>query len=138
MGAFDGTSALPFGQTGFFLPRKVLEWISPKRPASYHDTSALKSKLEWLVAFDRINTAAEPRPSVGAVNLRTGRFASFDSTKIPVQPEHIMASGALPPGFPAVEIDSEHYWDGGVVSNTPLAHVLDQLPGRTRPTFQVD
>ncbi len=131
-------SALLFGQAGFFTPRRVLEWISPQRPVSYYDTSALKTTLERLVDFDRINAATETRLSVGAVNVRTGRFAYFDSTKTALRPEHIMASGALPPGFPAVEIDGEHYWDGGIVSNTPLSHVLDQLPRRSRLIFQVD
>jgi NTE family protein len=131
-------AALLFGQPGFFAPRKVREWISPTPPISYYDTNALKSTLEELVDFDRINAATEPRLSVGAVNVRTGRFAYFDSTKTTIRAEHIMASGALPPGFPAVEIDGEHYWDGGVVSNTPLAYVLDQLPRRSRLTFQVD
>ena len=131
-------NALLFGQPGFFAPRKVLEWVSPTKPVSYYDTSALKSTLERLVDFDRINAASEPRLSVGAVNVRTGRFAYFDSTKTKIRAEHIMASGALPPGFPAVEIDGEHYWDGGIVSNTPLAYVLDQLPRRSRLIFQVD
>jgi NTE family protein len=131
-------SALLFGQPGFFAPRNVLDWISPRRPISYYDTSALKSTLERLVDFDRINAATEPRLSVGAVNVRTGRFSYFDSTKIEIRAEHVMASGALPPGFPAVEIDGEHYWDGGIVSNTPLAYVLDQLPRRSRLIFQVD
>jgi NTE family protein len=131
-------SALMFGQPGFFSPRRMLEWFSPRRPVSFYDTSALKATLERLVDFDRINTATEPRLSVGAVNVRTGRFAYFDSTKTTIRAEHIMASGALPPGFPAVEIDGEHYWDGGIVSNTPLAYVLDQLPRRSRLIFQVD
>lgn len=91
----------------------MLEWISPRKPVSYHDTSALKTTLEQLVDFDRINAATEPRLSVGAVNVRTRRFSYFDSTKTAIRAEHIMASGALPPGFPAVEIDGEHYWDGG-------------------------
>ena len=72
------------------------------------------------------------------MNARTGRFAYFDSKKTTIRPEHIMASGALPPGFPAVEIDGEQYWDGGIVSNTPLSHVLDSLPRRSRLIFQVD
>ncbi len=131
-------AAMLFGQPGFFAPRKVLEWVSPTPPVSYYDTNALKATLERLVDFDRINAASEPRLSVGAVNVRTGGFAYFDSAKITIRPEHIMASGALPPGFPAVEIDGEHYWDGGVVSNTPLAYVLDQLPRRSRLIFQVD
>jgi NTE family protein len=131
-------AALLFGQPGFFAPRRALEWISPAPPISYYDTVALKQTLERLVDFDRINAATEPRLSVGAVNVRTGMFAYFDSTKTTIRPEHIMASGALPPGFPSVEIDGEHYWDGGVVSNTPLSYVLDQLPRRSRLIFQVD
>ncbi|SFK87197.1 Patatin-like phospholipase [Falsiroseomonas stagni DSM 19981] len=64
------------------------------------------------------------RLSVGAVNVRTGNFAYFDSAEIPIRAEHVMASGALPPGFPAIEIDGEHSWDGGLVSNTPLLLLL--------------
>lgn len=131
-------TALLFGQPGFFAPRQVREWIAPTGPVSYYDTSALKTTLERLVDFDRINAATEPRLSVGAVNVRTGRFAYFDSTTTTIRAEHIMASGALPPGFAAVEIDGEQYWDGGIVSNTPLAYVLDQLPRRSRLIFQVD
>jgi NTE family protein len=107
-------------------------------PISYYDTKALKSTLEQLVDFDRINSREEMRFSVGAVNVRTGRFVYFDSDEIGIRPEHAMASGALPPGFPAVEIDGEHYWDGGLVSNTPLQYVLDYYPRRSRLTFQVD
>jgi NTE family protein len=78
------------------------------------------------------------RLSVGAVNVRSGQFAYFDSANIVIRPEHIMASGALPPGSPPVEIDGEHYWDGGLFSNTPLGYVLDYSPRRSRLTFQVD
>ena len=78
------------------------------------------------------------RLSVGAVNVRTGRFSYFDSAKMTIRPEHVMASSALPPGFPPVEIDGEHYWDGGLFSNTPLEYVLDYSPRRSRLTFQVD
>ncbi len=131
-------SALLFGQPGFFAPRAMMDWFAPRRPVSFYDTAGLKATLERLVDFDRINAETEPRLSVGAVNVRTGRFAYFDSTKTTIRAEHIMASGALPPGFPAVEIDGEHYWDGGIVSNTPLAYVLDQLPRRSRLVFQVD
>ena len=88
--------------------------------------------------FDRINSLKEMRFSVGAVNVRTGRFAYFDSEEISIRPEHVMASGALPPGLPPIEIDGEHYWDGGLVSNTPLQYVLDYYPRRSRLTFQVD
>jgi NTE family protein len=131
-------SAMLFGQPGFFAPRSPLDWFMPEKPVSYYDTSALKSTLERLVDFDRINSLEEMRFSVGAVNVRTGRFAYFDSEEISIRPEHVMASGALPPGFPPVEIDGEHYWDGGLVSNTPLQYVLDYYPRRSRLTFQVD
>jgi NTE family protein len=76
--------------------------------------------------------------SVGAVNVRTGNFEYFDSTQTRIDARHIMASGALPPGFAPVEIDGEHYWDGGLVSNTPLQHVLDRPSARHRVVFQVD
>jgi NTE family protein len=76
--------------------------------------------------------------SVGAVNVCTGQFAYFDSARMAIRAEHVMASGALPPGFPPIEIDGEHYWDGGLFSNTPLEYVLDYSPRRSRLTFQVD
>lgn len=131
-------SALIFGQPGFFTPRNALDWLLMQKPTSYYDTKALKSTLERLVDFDRINSGKEIRFSVGAVNVRTGNFTYFDSEEISIRPEHVMASGALPPGFPPVEIDGEHYWDGGLVSNTPLQYVLDYYPRRSRLTFQVD
>jgi NTE family protein len=129
---------LMFGQPGFFAPRAPQDWFSPSKLISYYDTSALKGTLERLVDFDRINNAGEIRISVGAVNVRTGKFAYFDNATIPIRAEHVMASGALPPGFPPVEIDGEHYWDGGLFSNTPLQYVLDYSPRRSRLTFQVD
>jgi NTE family protein len=131
-------TALMFGQPGFFTPRTLQYWFSPKKFVSYYDTSALMVTLERLVDFDRINNAKDVRLSVGAVNVRTGQFAYFDSANITIRPEHIMASCALPPGFPPVEIDGEHYWDGGLFSNTPLGYVLDYSPRRSRLTFQVD
>jgi NTE family protein len=91
-----------------------------------------------VVDFDRINDGREIRLSVGAVNVRTGVFAYFDSDKIAIRPEHVMASGALPPGFPPVEIDGELYWDGGLFSNTPLQYMVDCNPRRSRLIFQVD
>jgi NTE family protein len=133
-----GLAALVFGQPGFFAPRMPAEWFSHPKPTSYYSTAALKQTLERLVDFDRINHAKDVRISVGAVNVRSGRFAYFDSAKIAIRPEHVMASGSLPPGFPPVEIDGEHYWDGGLVSNTPLQYVLDTSPRRSRLTFQVD
>ncbi|WP_376089387.1 DUF3734 domain-containing protein [Roseomonas sp. CCTCC AB2023176] len=139
--ALGAWSAMAFGQPGFFSPLEPLAWLQAAwagtTPTSYYDTSALRSTLERLIDFDRINSR-ETRLSVGAVNVRTGNFAYFDSAETVIRPEHIMASGALPPGFPTVEIDGEHYWDGGLVSNTPLQYVIDTLPRRSRLTFQVD
>ena len=130
-------NALMFGQPGFFSPHPPLHWVLGAASTSYYDTAALKQTLEQLVDFDRINSG-EIRFSVGAVNVRTGNFAYFDNAHITIRPEHVMASGALPPGFPAVEIDGEFYWDGGLVSNTPLQYVIEYIPRRSRLTFQVD
>ena len=132
--------ALYFGQPGFYEPRLPPPWL-PFQPflggRSYYDSSPLKATLERLIDFDRIN-AKEVRLSVGAVNVRTGNFSYFDNTAVRIHPEHIMASAALPPGFPPVEIDGEFYWDGGVVSNTPLQYVLDFEPRMDTLAFQVD
>lgn len=129
-----------FGVPGFFVPRFPPAPLQPPgllAAISYYDTAPLRQTLERLVDFDRINAGAM-KLSVGAVNVRTGNFAYFDSSKQKIDARHIMASGALPPGFAPVEIDGEHYWDGGLVSNTPLQHVLD-LPGKQRRVvFQVD
>jgi NTE family protein len=109
-------TALLFGQPGFFAPHALRYWFSSDKFVSYYDTSALKKTLERLVDFDRINNANDMRLSIGAVNVRTGQFAYFDSANISIGPEHIMASGALPPGFPPIEIDGEYYLDGGLFS----------------------
>ena len=130
-------TAMMFGQPGFFAPRVPAHWLFGGKITSYYDTSSLKSTLEQLVDFDRIN-AHQTRFSVAAVNVRTGNFAYFDNAQMTIRPEHVMASGALPPGFPAVEIDGEHYWDGGLVSNTPLRYVIEYVPRRSRLIFQVD
>jgi NTE family protein len=130
-------NALMFGQPGFFAPRAPMHWLVGAKATSYYDTRPLKNTLERQVDFDRIN-AREIRFSIAAVNVRTGNFAYFDNAQMIIRPEHVMASSALPPGFPAVEIDGECYWDGGLVSNTPLQYVLESIPRRSRLTFQVD
>ena len=78
------------------------------------------------------------RLSLGATNVTTGHFCYFDSASHEIRPEHVLASGALPPGFPPVEVEGELYWDGGLVSNTPLQYVLDQETRRDLLIFQVD
>jgi len=115
------------GVPGMFTPRlfpPLLNNAGGPEALSFYDAGPLRETLERLVDFDRIN-AGEMRLSVGAVNIRTGNFAYFDNTTDKIGPEHIMASGALPPGLPPVEIDGEWYWDGGLVSNTPLEYVLE-------------
>jgi NTE family protein len=143
-GAMEAWRAIVEGQRAFFVPRGITPWLGGKQgvtQASFYDTSQLKSTLESLVDFDRIHHG-DMRVSIGAVNLRTGNFAYFDNhngrAHKPLRAEHFMASAALPPGFPAVEIDGEFYWDGGLVSNTPLSHVLEATPRRDTLTFQVD
>ena len=131
---------LLFGAPSFFAPRMppVALWpADAPDKASYYDTAPLKPTLERLVDFDRIN-AGRMRFSVGAVNVGTGNFNYFDTTTHRIRPEHVMASGSLPPGFPATEVDGEYYWDGGLVSNTPLQWVLDSQPRKDTLAFQID
>jgi NTE family protein len=128
------------GASGFFKPRFPAPWLHPLgtiEATSAYDASGLKATLEQLIDFDRINSNCM-RLSVGAVNVRSGNFVYFDNTTHRIGPEHIMASAALPPGFPAVEIEGEHYWDGGLVSNTPLQWLLESIPHRDTLAFQVD
>src|SRR5580692_1050825 len=136
----SATMALANGASGFFAARPVTPWLQPGgtiEATSFYDTKALKRTLEHLVDFDLLN-AGIARFSVGSVNVRTGNFAYFDSTTHTIRPEHVMASGALPPGFPATEIEGEQYWDGGLVSNTPLQWVLDTSSRKDTLAFQVD
>jgi len=136
----NATIAMLFGVAGFFQPRVPAAPFQPPgtlAAISYYDTEPLRRTLERLVDFERINSG-EVRLSVGAVNVRTGNFLYFDSSERTIDVRHVMASAALPPGFPPVEIDGEFYWDGGLVSNTPLQHVLDQPGGDRRLVFQVD
>ena len=129
------------GAPGFFqlrVPSAALRAPGTPGANSFYDTSALRDTLLELVDFDRINNGPT-RLSVGAVNVETGNMTWFDSHEITIRPEHIMASGALPPGFPAIEIDGSLYWDGGLVSNTPLQWVLEAQDGKQDlAIFQVD
>jgi NTE family protein len=133
--------ALTEGQRGFFSPRLSLPvpGLGKRLPkeVSFYDTSVLRATLLQFADFDRINDG-DIRVSVGAVNVRTGNLVYFDNTQMRLAPEHFMASGALPPGFPAVEIDGEYYWDGGLVSNTPLTEVVSDPHHKDTLVFQVD
>jgi len=145
---FNETSAAliaAFGVPGFFTPRFPPAPLWPKgspQSQSYYDTTPLRATLERLVDFDRINDL-KTRLSVGAVSVTSGNFKYFDNYEFKKQgkqigPEHIMASGALPPGFPSVEIEGEHFWDGGIATNTPLDYVLDEETSNDLLIFQVD
>jgi len=132
--------ALAHGANAFFARRIPAPWLQPAgtvEATGYYDSAQLKATLESLVDFDRIN-AAEMRFSVGAVNVSSGNFVYFDNATHVIGPEHVMASCALPPGFPPVEIEGECYWDGGIVSNTPLQWVLESEPRQDTLAFQVD
>jgi len=127
------------GVPGFFTPRPVSPAFAvPGTPdaLSFYDSSPLKATLDRLIDWDLLNNGPV-RLSVGAVNLHTGNFRYFDTRDERLDARHIMASGALPPGLPPIEIDGCHYWDGGLVSNTPLTHILDRQDAETL-IFQVD
>jgi NTE family protein len=145
---FNETSAgliAAFGIPGFFMPRYLPAPLWPPgspQSQSYYDTEPLRITLERLVDFDRINDL-KTRLSVGAVNVTSGNFTYFDNFEFKklgkkMGPEHIMASSALPPGFPSVLIEGEYFWDGGVASNTPLDYVLAAELGDDLLIFQVD
>jgi NTE family protein len=131
---------MAMGQPGFFKPHQVSPWLTPagaRAATSYYDNKPLRDTLVELVDFDRIN-AREVRLSVGAVNVMSGNFIFFDNATTVITPEHVMASGALPPAFPAVQIGTDYFWDGGIVSNTPLQHLLAQDDDVNSLVFQVD
>ena len=141
---FSETSAAlvaSLGAPGFFTPRfPPAVFYAPGSPEaiSLYDTAQLRETLLELVDFDLLNKGPI-RLSVGAVQVRTGNMIYFDTTKDTITPDHIMASGALPPGFPPIVIGGEAYWDGGLVSNTPLQYVLDgDGPREDMCVFQVD
>lgn len=133
--------AMLTGVPGFFRPQiPPAAFRLPGQPGAlgHYDTSPLRETLSDLVDFDYLNGEG-PRLSVGAVNVETGSMTWFDSDRRDIGPEHIMASGALPPGFPPVEIDGAFYWDGGLLSNTPLQYVLfEAATGADKCVWQVD
>lgn len=130
-------SALVNGQEGFFKPRLLAPGGGAPDTTSFYDTTPMIATLERFADFDRINSG-ETRVSLGATNVASGNFVYFDSTETKLTPKHFIASGSLPPGFPATEIDGDYYWDGGCVSNTPLEYVLGVTPRRDTLVFQVD
>ncbi|MFD3263863.1 patatin-like phospholipase family protein [Phenylobacterium ferrooxidans] len=129
------------GVPGFFSPRfppPGLHVSGAEAAVSWYEAGELRAMLERLVDFELINHPSAMRFSVGAVNVRTGNFAYFDNATDTIAAEHVMASGALPPAFAPVEVDGEAYWDGGLVSNTPLDWVLSARSGLDTLVFQVD
>jgi NTE family protein len=134
----SAATAVANGLPGFFTPRSpFLQMLGGPSPTSLYDTAPLRVTLERLVDFDLINSG-KVRLSLGAVNVERGNYVFFDTTQRRIGPEHVMASAAIPPSFPAIEIDGEFYWDGGIVSNTPLFHVLEQCLTEDTLVFEVD
>jgi NTE family protein len=132
--------AIMMGQPGFFrpnLPGPLLSLPGARQATAFYDTTPLRKSLLEFVDFDRLNSG-RVRCAVGAVNVATGNFAYFDNAAMVLTPEHIMASGALPPGFPMIQIGSDYYWDGALISNTPLAHLLLNIDACNALVFQVD
>jgi NTE family protein len=135
-----------FGVPGMFRPHLIPAPFMPegsRGATSFYDAEPLRHSLDDLVDWDLLNDGPV-RLSVGAVDIESGNFAYFDTrsdngsrTNTRIDARHIMASGALPPGLPPVEIDGRYYWDGGLVSNTPLAYVLDRQK-EDMLVFQVD
>ena len=143
LGLFNSGSAMEallLGQPNFFKPRFPSPYMAPAgtpQATSFYDTGPLRSTLQRLASFDLINSG-KTRLSLGATQVTTGDLVFFDNTRQAIQPEHVMASGSLPPGFPAVRINGELYWDGGCVSNTPLDAILDQEPAGHTLVFMID
>ncbi len=137
---FAANIALMFGQRDFFRPRMHSPYAqiagTPDK-LSIYDTSPLRETLLDLIDFDMLNKSPI-RLSLGAVEVSTGHLRYFNNIHYRIGPEHIMASGALPPGFPAVKINNEYYWDGGIHSNTPLEVIFDAIPRMDTLCFVID
>lgn len=133
---------MAFGIDGFFKPRLPylpFGGFSLPEDVSFYDTSPLRDTLNKLIDFNYLNSTGAPRLSVGAVDVQSGNFAYFDAGRDQLAADHVMASGALPPGFPPVLINGRYYWDGGLVSNTPLDYVMEYSdPEGDLCIFQVD
>ena len=132
--------ALTFGQPNFFTPRPISPFFLSNTPAqavSFYDTSPMRLTLRQFANFPQIN-AKHVRLSLGATNVATGDLEFFDNSRDEIGPEHVLASGSLPPGFPATQVGDELYWDGGCVSNTPLDAIVDQSNHDHLVVFMVD
>jgi NTE family protein len=128
------------GIDGFFAPNPLAFWsahaeLGPDH-AGFYSTAPLEKTLEELVDFSLLSRC-KPRLTVGAAHVRTSMMRYFDSRDCEITARHVMASGALPPAFPAVRIDGELYWDGGILSNTPTEAIFDDHPRRTSLVFAV-
>lgn len=137
---WSALTSLASGVEGFFRPRMPPAWMQPwgtEAALSYYDAAPLRATLESLIDFDLLN-AGHPRLSIGAANIRKGNSVYFDTSERRLEAAHVMASAALPPAFPPVEVEGEHYWDGGVLSNTPLEYLLDSHRDSCMLVFQVD
>jgi NTE family protein len=138
---FGNFATFARGIPAFFAPRSLAWGGTQARvgldAASYYSTEPLRATLAGLVDFRFLNES-KTRLTVGAVHVRTSEMRYFDSREEPLGVDHIMASGALPPAFPAIRIDGEAYWDGGLYSNTPLEAVLDDVPRRDSVIFAVN
>ena len=140
LNSLSATTAVTFGVPGFFTPRLPPPYFAfdgSEGALSLYDTTPLTGTLEELVDFGLIKKG-DVRLSLGAVNIKTGNSIYFDNRQTEIGPDHVRASGSLPPGFPPIEIDGEQYWDGGIVSNTPLWYVLDNSPRMDALVVQVD
>lgn len=126
------------GQRGFFKPRYFMPFDTTPNHLSYYTTDKLRETLAKYCNLELVNDVKRMKVSVSAVNVRTGNFAIFSNENEELNYDHFIASGALPPGFPAVEIDGEFYWDGGMVSNTPLNEILSHEEHLSQLIFQVD
>ncbi|RYY24405.1 MAG: patatin-like phospholipase family protein [Sphingomonadales bacterium] len=136
---WSAAMVMAVGVPGFFSPRMVpptLAFPGTPEALSFYDSAPLKDTLNKLIDWDLLNSG-KVRLSVGAVDIASGNFHYFDTQDERLDARHIMASGALPPGLPPIEIDGRSYWDGGLVSNTPLTHILDRQEAATL-IFQVD
>jgi NTE family protein len=138
--SWSSTLTMTMGQPGFFSVRSPGPWLSPrggKQATSFYDSAPLRETLLRLVDFELLN-ARRTRFAVGTVNVASGNFSYFDNADVEIIPEHVMASGALPPALPMIQIGTDWYWDGGLVSNTPLQHLIDNVGESNALVFQVD